>query len=113
MGHFILGEDCYILCHGKDKIDRKNGLPLHLNDATYKLISDYIDYNKLWDYNVHFVKGDLHQTSFEKNSKFTYRNIPSVYGASKWIMNNFGLNKPGFSMDVYHMGNIYRRDIEL
>ena len=65
------------------------------------------------DYNVHFVKGDLHQTSFEKNSKFTYRNIPSVYGASKWIMNNFGLNKPGFSMDVYHMGNIYRRDIEL
>lgn len=113
MEHFILGDDCYILCHGKDKIDRKSGLPLHLNDGTYKLISDYIDYNKLHNYNVHFIKGDLHQTSFEKNSKFTYRNIPSVYGASKWIMNNFGLNKPGFSMDVYHMGNIYRRDIEL
>ena len=113
MEHFILGNDCYILCHGKDKIDRKNGLPLHLNDATYKLISDYIDYNKLWGYNVHFVKGDLHQPAYESNSKFTYRNIPSVYGASKWVMNNFGLNKPGFSMDVYHMGNIYRKDIEL
>ena len=98
MEHFILGKDCYILCHGKDKIDRKNGLPLHLNDATYKLISDYIDYNKLWGYNVHFVKGDLHQAAYESNSKFTYRNIPSVYGVSKWIMNNFGLNKPGISI---------------
>ena len=112
MEHFIFNDEVYILCHGKDKIDRKNGLPLHLNDATYKLISDYIDYNRLNKYDkIHFVKGDLHQCAFEKNSKFDYRNIASVYGASKWIMNNFGLNKPGFSMDVLFKGNTYKMDI--
>lgn len=113
MEHFILGDEAYILCHGKDSIDMKSGLPYHLDAKTYKMISDYIDYNKLYKYSkIHFIKGDLHQNGFESNSKFDYRNVPSIFGASKWIMNNFGMNKPGFTMDIIHKGNCYKYDYE-
>lgn len=113
MNHFILNDSAYIVCHGKDTEDMKFGLPLHLNDKTFKFISDYIDYHKLGAYkSVNFVKGDLHQAAYEKNSKFSYRNIPSLFGASKWIMNNFGRNTAGYSLDLIVSDNVFMANYE-
>jgi hypothetical protein len=32
---------------------------------------------------------------------FRYKNVPSIYGASKWIMTNYGNTKPGCSFDIF------------
>lgn len=100
LNHFILGNHAFIITHGKDDEDMKNGLPLYLNDKTKSFIQDYIDYHQLNSYFISVIKGDLHNAASELNTKFRYKNVPSLFGGSKWIANNFGICKPGFAMDI-------------
>jgi hypothetical protein len=97
--HYTYGNHTFMLCHGKDKEDMKHGLPLKLNDKTINYIQQYIDYNKL-EGNLHFIKGDLHTSNTELHRKFRYVNVLSLFGASKWIHNNFGNSNSGVSFDV-------------
>ena len=97
--HTRYGDHVFMLCHGKDKEDLKHGMPLHLNDKTEKYITDYIDVHGLKGH-LHFVKGDLHQAASEFGKRFRYRNVMSMYGASKWIHNNFGNTKAGISYEI-------------
>jgi hypothetical protein len=97
--HTRYGDHVFMLCHGKDREDLKYGLPLHLNDKTEKYITDYIDVHDLKGH-LHFVKGDLHQAASEFGKRFRYRNVMSMYGASKWIHNNFGNTKAGISYEI-------------
>lgn len=100
LNHFILGSHAFIITHGKDDEDMKNGLPLYLNDKTKSFIQDYVDYHQLNSYFISVIKGDLHNAASELNTKFRYKNIPSLFGGSKWIANNFGISRPGFAMDI-------------
>jgi len=99
--HFYYGHHCFIFTHGKDTEDLKNGLPLVLTPKAEVFIKKYIDYFGLaGSPNIHLIKGDLHTESTQVTCDFRYRNVLSMYGASKWIMNNFGPNFAGVSFDV-------------
>ncbi len=100
--YFTIGEHTFIYTHGKDNLDMKNGLPLNLDAKTTDFIKQYIDYYGLDGY-IHFVKGDLHQNSLNNGKGFSYRNVPSLFGSSKWIMANYGMTEPGVGYDIFNM----------
>ncbi len=91
---------CFIFTHGKDSEDLKFGFPMHLNDKTENYINKYIIEKRLSDYTCHFIKGDLHKHNSEQSTLFRYKNVASIYGSSKWIHNNFGNTKPGYSLEI-------------
>jgi len=110
--HFVYGKHCIIFGHGKDDEDMKNGLPLVLNDKVSNVISDYIRVNKLEDYNITFVSGDLHQSAETYSKNFRYKKVLSQYGSSKWMHTNFGSGIPGLSSEVYEKNSrkIFKED---
>lgn len=99
----IVEEDYFtlILTHGKDEKDMRNGLPLNLDARTESYLLDYAISNKLDLNNLHVIKGDLHQSNSYMSKHFRYKNVPSIYGASKWVMTNFGNTKSGCSFDIF------------
>jgi len=106
-----IGNHTYLLSHGKDTEDLKNGLPLTLDAKTEQYIINYVLYHKLSTDNLHFIKGDLHQASTQWGKNFRYRNVPSIYGSSKWIMTNFGYSKPGCSFDLLEGDSVKQWEI--
>lgn len=97
--HVILGNHTVIYTHGKDNKDMKNSLPLDLNDKTENFINDYIRYYNIKG-NVLVIKADLHQDALSNGKQFSYRNVPSLFGSSKWIMSNYGFTEPGVGYDI-------------
>jgi hypothetical protein len=97
--HYTYGNHTFMLCHGKDKEDMKHGMPLKINPKVENFILQYIEYYKLTG-KLHFIKGDLHTSNTELLRKFRYVNVLSLFGASKWIHNNFGNSNSGVSFDV-------------
>lgn len=90
--HFSYGVHTFMYSHGKDKEDMRTGMPLLLNANVENYIKDYIDYYELKG-NLHFIKGDLHQSATQKGRYFRYKNVQSMFGSSKWIQTNFGSGK--------------------
>jgi len=99
--HFIYGKHAIVFGHGKDDEDLKNGLPLVINDKVATVLSDYIRVNKLQDYNVTVVSGDLHQAADGYAKNFRYKKVLAQYGSSKWMHTNFGSGQPGLSSEVF------------
>ena len=99
--HFICGDHAIIFGHGKDDEDMKNGLPLVINDKVATVLSDYIRVNKLDDYNVSVISGDLHQSADGYAKNFRYKKVLAQYGSSKWMHTNFGSGQPGLSSETY------------
>lgn len=99
--HFIYGGHAIVFGHGKDDEDMKNGLPLVINDKVATVLSDYIRVNKLEDYNVSVISGDLHQSADGYAKNFRYKKVLAQYGSSKWMHTNFGSGQPGLSSEVY------------
>lgn len=101
--HITYGLHTIILTHGKDSEDLKHGLPLQLTPKAENFLEKYINYHKIdTELPIHVIKGDLHSESQQVAYHFRYRNVLSMYGASKWIMNNFGPSHAGVSFDVYN-----------
>ena len=98
--HIIIGKRCFCFTHGKDAVDRKKGLPLHLNADTEVYVKQYLDINNLHEYDVSLVKGDLHVSASLHSKFFRYRNTASIYGSSKWMMTNFGYSEPACDYDL-------------
>lgn len=102
MEHRFYGDHCFILTHGKDKKERKRGLPLKLNDKTVEFIRNYIDFYELErkaKY-IHLEKGDLHQLGYDKHKKFDYRNFMSFAPPSNYLQHNYGDSYAGYSIQV-------------
>jgi len=113
LNHFqVSKEHVIIFGHGKDDEDMKRGLPLVLNDKVENYINDYIRNNKLEDFTVTFVTGDLHQSAKTHGKNFRYKKVLSQYGSSKWMHTNFGKGQAGLSSEVFIHGNsqIYETD---
>ena len=90
----------YIFTHGKDKEDRRNGLPLDLDIKTKEYLQNIID---SWNVKGEIVvlKGDLHQSSTNRSHNgWWYENVPSIFGSSGWIVNNFTTTQPGFYFEI-------------
>jgi len=87
--HFTVGSHTFIMCHGKDAKDVFKNMPLTINDKTTNQINQYIDYNNLSG-DIHFIKGDLHQSAVTYSSRFRYKSVGSFFGSSEWIHKNFG-----------------------
>ena len=99
--HFDYGKHTFIFTHGKDSEDLKHGLPLFLTEKAENFLNKYINHHSLGENkNISIIKGDLHTESMQQAYKFRYRNVLSMYGSSKWIMNNFGPGYPGVSFDL-------------
>ena len=100
IGYFSNGLHTFMYTHGKDNVDMKNGLPLNIDTKTELFINQYIEYNNLKG-TLHFIKGDLHQNNTNNCKTFRYKNVPSLFGSSKWIMANYGNTKPSCAYDVF------------
>lgn len=111
--YFTVGNHAFILCHGKDAKDMFRGLPLTLNDKTHIQIKEFIDYNKIKEPIVHFIKGDLHQSATTFGKDFRYKSVSSFFGSSEWIHKNFGNTKAGVDYDIVVDDDIFEGKVIL
>ena len=111
--HIEYGNHAIMLSHGKDSEDMKHGFPKRLDQKTELFIDQYIRYFKLEGKTCHFIKGDLHQESNEFGKQFRYKNVLSLYGASKWIHSNFGVSMAGACFEVLekHTHRLFQHSI--
>jgi hypothetical protein len=98
--HVFYRDNCMIFTHGKDGTNMKSGYPLVLNDATENKINEYIFERQINSKNIHFVKGDLHQSATQEGKRFRYKNVKSLYGSSKYIHTNYGNTKSATEIEV-------------
>lgn len=110
--YFTINDHKFLLCHGKDGKDMFKGLPLVLNDKVENQILEFISYNKI-EGNIHFIKGDLHQTATTYANKFRYKSVGSFFGSSEWIHKNFGNTLACVDYDILADDNIYEGRIVL
>lgn len=97
--HFQLGNHTFILTHGKDAKDMFRNMPLTINDKTENQINEYLDYHNLQG-NIHFIKGDLHQSATTYAKRFRYKSVASFFGSSEWIHKNFGNTLAAIDFDI-------------
>lgn len=111
-GYFEAGMHKYVVCHGKDSMFMKKGFPLNLDDKTKILIYEWLDNNKIYGDNIHFIKGDLHSNTLSSCKRFDYRNVLSLFGASDYSTSNFSRNAWGMSYDLIIGDNLLRGTFE-
>jgi hypothetical protein len=99
LGHFETDRRCYVLTHGKDKKNRFKGMPKNLNEETENFIAQYLRKHKITK-PVRVIKGDLHTDTEERGNLVEYRNVPSFFGGSDWVHDNFGLCTPGVGYEL-------------
>jgi hypothetical protein len=97
--HFKYGKHTFVLCHGKDAKDVFKNMPLVLSKGVENQIDEYLDYHSLKG-NIHFVKGDLHQSATTYGKRFRYKSVASLFGSSAWIHKNFGNTKAAVDIDI-------------
>ena len=112
LNHFFYGNHCIIFGHGKDEEDMKHGLPLVLNEKVENYFTDYVRVNKLEDYHITVVTGDLHQSAETYGKAIRYKKVLSQYGSSKWMHTNFGIGKAGLSSEIFYkeVNRIFKSD---
>lgn len=96
---FKIGKFDFVISHGKDHKDVFKNMPLTLNDKTENQINEYLDSQNLFK-DVHFIKGDLHQSATTYGRRFRYKSVSSFFGASEWIHKNFGNTCAAVDIDV-------------
>ena len=81
MEHYTIGQNTFILCHGKDDKNMKYGLKPKLDAKNLQQIDNYIDTNYLMQkgHRIEFSKGDSHVEVFDKEFpvKFDYACYPA------------------------------------
>jgi hypothetical protein len=98
--YFRVDNHTFVVCHGKDAKDVFKNMPLVINDKTENQINEFLDYNAIYGKNVHFIKGDLHQSATTYANRFRYKSVASFFGSSEWIHKNFGNTKAAVDIDI-------------
>ena len=111
-GTFVVNDQTFLICHGKDASFMKKGLPLNLNDRTQIMIYEWLHENGLHQDNIHIIKGDLHSNNINSCKRFTYRNVLSLFGSSDYCAYNYSRNSWGISYDVIYNNNILSGNFE-
>ena len=94
-----IGRHHIIYTHGKDIKYKKHGLPLNLDNKTEIFIKEFI-MNQGLKYS-RLIKGDLHQSSFNRGKWFDYINVASLIANTSYTTTNFGDNKAGFYIEIF------------
>lgn len=92
----------YVLTHGKDKENRRFGLPLFPNPQAETLIEAFLKRKDIpRQARVRLIKGDLHQYCVApcKNIE-VYKTVPSMFGTSEWVLDNFELTEAGCAYEI-------------
>lgn len=109
IGKFDIGEDVFMLLHGKDPQFMKKPLPLHLTPPAVVWLNNYLDRSgytsKYKPGHIHFIKGDLHTAGMDDNIKFDYRNCLSLFGDSDYSQMNYPSNGYGCSYTLIIKNN--------
>lgn len=112
INHYEVGNNIFILSHGKDSKHLKFGFKPHISDRGVEKINHYIDINYLMRRNarIEFSKGDSHVELIDKAkpSRFEYWNYPAFCPASDWVQANYVPNDSGFYFFNYYATNRYR-----
>lgn len=103
INHFETNNYCYIITHGKDKKNLKYGMPKNLNEKVEIQIAQYIREHSITK-PVKVIKGDLHLYNYEYGKLFEYKNVPSFFGGSGWVSDNFGKTIPGVAYEIQKDG---------
>lgn len=103
--HYSIGNNVFIISHGKDDKNLKFGFKPKLDARGLEKIDSYIDTYYLLQPNVkiEFSKGDSHQLLFDWSSsdRFNYFNYMAFSPSSSWVQTNFKRGKSGVSMFNY------------
>lgn len=98
--HYKVGENVFVLCHGKDKSQMKFAFPPKLDAKTVQKIDGYMKYNTLYGNKgvLEFSKGDSHQDINDTTTSddFWYHTYPSLAPQSDWVKTNHKKGKSGF-----------------
>ena len=111
-GKFEQNGHVFICMHGKDDLYMKKGLPLELNDKTKVMLHEWLNENRIYDNNVHFIKGDLHSNALSSCKRLDYRNVLSLFGSSDYSNYNFSRNSYGISYDLFIGDHLVRGTFE-
>lgn len=96
--NFNVNEVSISALHGKDNYTQYKGFPLVINDKTENWFNNYyLNTDFPFKKKKIVVKGDLHQYAYTCAKSFDYMSCPSLYGASSWIVSNFGNTPWGIS----------------
>ncbi len=105
INHYIIGDVCFIITHGKDSDSLKFGFKPFLDSKQIEKIDHYIKHNKLYSKAKRFIfkKGDSHQLLFDMctSADFDYFNYGALSPASMWIQNNFKGSRQSFVLESF------------
>ena len=101
--HYFEENKCFILTHGKDDKSLKFGFKPILDSKQIEKIKNYIDENKLHNYQIEFSKGDSHQLMFDSSTSkhFEYQNFGAFSPPSNWVQTNFQNSISSFTFFNY------------
>lgn len=100
MDHYIYGDHCFILTHGKDEAHMKFGFKPKLDAVVKDKIMSYIKHYDIKSKYITLEKGDSHQQLMDSTSSvdFEYYNYRAFSPASSWCNHNFGRSTSGFTL---------------
>jgi len=112
INHYEIGNNTFILSHGKDGKNLRFGFKPHISAGGLEKINNYIDMEYLMKKGVRieFGKGDSHVELIDKATpnRFEYWNYPAFCPASDWVQTNFVPNDYGFKFFNYFDTNRYQ-----
>lgn len=99
-GYYKFAGHQWIITHGRAEKFMKKPLPLNLDKDSQIRLYEYIDSLDIPNENIHIIKGDLHSENINTTSKFDYRNVLSIFGASDYSMMNYPKSNAGCSYEL-------------
>ena len=105
-GTYEFNGHTWVICHGKDDLYMKKGLPLNIDDKSKIMLYEWLNDNHVYGDNIHIIKGDLHSNNMNSCKRFTYRNVLSLFGASDYSSYNFSRNSYGVSYELFIGDNL-------
>lgn len=111
INHYIIGDVCFLITHGKDDISLKFGFKPKVDEVQISKIDQYCKQHDLYKQCglIVFEKGDSHQALFDMCSSddFYYFNYPALSPSSQWVQNNFKKGRRGFMNASYSDVDVY------
>jgi len=100
INHYVIGNHCFILSHGKDSHNLKFGFKPFIDSKGKEKITEYIKHHNLEKYFCTFEKGDSHQQLFDNCTmdRCDYHNYTALSPASEWVQTNFVKGRSGFTI---------------
>ncbi len=111
MNHYSIGENTFVLSHGKEEESLKFGFKPFLDAKQAEKIDQYCKEHKLYNgKTIEFSKGDSHLCLFDytTSNDFHYMNYPAYSPPSNWVKTNFKNTKSGFVVQNLSLDGVHK-----